>query len=66
MPYAKGASGNVATEDLLYMLNGMNIETNVDMEKLLIAGDYINQFLSRQSTSKVALAVENRTTDDQG
>ncbi len=65
-PYAKGASGNVATEDLLYMLNGMNIETNVDMEKLLIAGDYINQFLSRQSTSKVALAVENRTTDDQG
>jgi len=65
-PYAKGASGNVATEDLLYMLNGMNIETNVDMEKLLIAGDYINQFLSRQSTSKVALAVENRTTHDQG
>ena len=49
-PYAKGASGNVATEDLLYMLNGMNIETNVDMEKLLIAGDYINQFLGRQST----------------
>jgi hydroxymethylglutaryl-CoA lyase len=65
-PYAKGASGNVATEDLLYMLNGMNIETNVDMEKLLIAGDYINQFLSRQSTSKIALAVENRTTHDQG
>jgi hydroxymethylglutaryl-CoA lyase len=48
------------------MLNGMNIETNVDMQKLLIAGDYINQFLSRQSTSKVALAVENRTTHDQG
>lgn len=60
-PYAKGASGNVATEDLLYMLNGMNIETNVDMGKLLIAGDYINQFLGRQSTSRVALALANRT-----
>jgi hydroxymethylglutaryl-CoA lyase len=61
-PYAKGASGNVATEDLLYMLNGMNIETNVDMEKLLIAGDYINQFLGRQSSSRVALAMGNRAT----
>ncbi|MFT5664995.1 MAG: hydroxymethylglutaryl-CoA lyase [Gammaproteobacteria bacterium] len=61
-PYAKGASGNVATEDLLYMLNGMNIETNVDMPKLLIAGNYINQFLGRQSTSRVALAMGNWTT----
>jgi hydroxymethylglutaryl-CoA lyase len=61
-PYAKGASGNVATEDLLYMLNGMNIETNVDMQKLLIAGNYINQFLGRQSTSRVALAMGNWTT----
>jgi hydroxymethylglutaryl-CoA lyase len=65
-PYAKGASGNVATEDLLYMLNGMNIETNVDMQKLLIAGDYINQFLSRQSNSRAAVAIHNLTTDDQG
>lgn len=59
-PYAKGASGNVSTEDLLYMLDGMNIETNVDMNKLLIAGNYINQFLGRQSNSKVALAMANR------
>jgi hydroxymethylglutaryl-CoA lyase len=64
-PYAKGASGNVATEDLLYMLNGMNIETNVDMEKLLIAGDYINQFLSRQSNSRAAVAIHNLTTHAQ-
>jgi hydroxymethylglutaryl-CoA lyase len=60
-PYAKGASGNVATEDLLYMLNGMNIETNVDMEKLIIAGEYINQFLGRQSNSRAALAMKNRS-----
>lgn len=61
-PYARGASGNVATEDLLYMLNGMAIETNVDIEKLLIAGDYINQFLGRQSTSRAAQAMTNRST----
>lgn len=61
-PYAKGASGNVATEDLLYMLDGMNIETNVDMGKLLIAGDYINQFLGRQSMSRAAQALGNNIT----
>ena len=60
-PYAKGASGNVATEDLLYMLDGMKIETNVDLDKLLIAGDYINQFLGRSSTSRVALAMVKRS-----
>ena len=59
-PYAKGASGNVATEDLLYMMNGMNIETNVDMDRLLVAGDYINQFLGRSSTSRAAVAFSNR------
>lgn len=55
-PYAKGASGNVATEDVLYMLNGMGIETGVDMDLLLDAGRFINQYLERESASRVALA----------
>jgi len=56
-PYARGASGNVATEDVLYMLDGMNIETGVDMQKLLEAGSYINEFLGRESASRAALAL---------
>ncbi|MBO6279093.1 MAG: hydroxymethylglutaryl-CoA lyase, partial [Pseudomonas sp.] len=46
-PYAKGASGNVATEDVLYMLNGMGIDTGVDMDKLLLAGEHICKVLGR-------------------
>ncbi len=56
-PYAKGASGNVATEDVLYMLNGLGIETGVSMEKLLAADRYICQHLNRPSRSKVANAI---------
>lgn len=56
-PYAKGASGNVATEDVLYMLNGLGIETGVDMPKLLEAGRYISDYLKRTSASKVARAL---------
>ena len=56
-PYAKGASGNVATEDVLYMLNGLNIETGVSMEKLLIANRFICKHLNRPSRSKVANAL---------
>ena len=59
-PYAKGASGNVATEDVLYMLNGMDIETGVDMQKLLEAGQYINEFLGRESASRAALALTRK------
>ena len=55
-PYAKGASGNVATEDVLYMLNGMSIETGVDMDKLLLAGEHICQVLGRVTGSRVAKA----------
>ena len=58
-PYAKGASGNVATEDVLYMLNGMGIHTGVDMMGLIEAGEYISTFLGRSSGSKVALALGN-------
>lgn len=56
-PYAKGASGNVATEDVLYMLNGMGIETGVDMQKLLAAGRFISESLGRLPASKVGKAL---------
>eukprot|EP00002_Diphylleia_rotans_P036373 TRINITY_DN7_c0_g2_i2.p1 TRINITY_DN7_c0_g2~~TRINITY_DN7_c0_g2_i2.p1 ORF type:complete len:335 (+),score=74.18 TRINITY_DN7_c0_g2_i2:61-1065(+) len=56
-PYAKGATGNVATEDVLYMLNGMGIETGVDMDKLLDAGAFICKHLGREPASRAALAL---------
>ena len=55
-PYAKGASGNVATEDVLYMLNGLGIETGIDMERLLLAGQRICRVLGRATGSRVAKA----------
>lgn len=55
-PYAKGASGNVASEDVLYMLNGLNIETGVDLRKLIAAGRFICQQLGKKPQSKVNLA----------
>lgn len=58
-PYAKGASGNVATEDVVYLLNGLGIEHGVDLNKLIAAGNYINQELGRISGSKVAIATLN-------
>lgn len=55
-PYALGASGNVATEDVVYMLNGLGIEHGVDLAKLVAAGRFICQKLNRVNGSKVALA----------
>ncbi len=55
-PYAKGASGNMATEDVIYMLHGLGLSTGVDLEKLITAGNYICNKLNRQNGSKVALA----------
>ncbi len=55
-PYAKGASGNVATEDVLYMLNGLEIETGIDFEKLLAAGWFISDKLGKAPVSKVSTA----------
>ena len=55
-PYAKGASGNVATEDVLYMLNGLGIETGVDLEKLLKTGKFISDYLNRPPRSKLGQA----------
>jgi hydroxymethylglutaryl-CoA lyase len=61
-PYAKGAAGNVATEDLVYMLNGMGIETGIDLDKLIAAGDFISQYLGRENGSKVARATLAKCT----
>ncbi|MGK0441288.1 MAG: hydroxymethylglutaryl-CoA lyase [Pseudohongiellaceae bacterium] len=56
-PYAKGASGNVATEDVLYMLNGLGISSGVDLNRLITAGQFITEYLKRETGSKVALAL---------
>ena len=56
-PYAKGATGNVASEDVLYLLNGLGIETGVDMTALRRAGQYISDFLARPPVSRVARAL---------
>lgn len=56
-PYAKGATGNVATEDVVYMLHGMGIETGVDLDKLIDAGGFISQALGRPTQSRVAKAL---------
>jgi len=55
-PYAKGATGNVATEDVLYLLNGLGIETGVDLDALCAAGTWISDTLGRETGSKVARA----------
>ncbi len=56
-PYAKGASGNVATEDVLYMLEGMNIKSGIDLDSLISIGNWISQKLNRVNGSKVGLAL---------
>lgn len=59
-PYAKGATGNVATEDLIYMLNGMGMETGVDLRKLIEVGRYITDFIKKPSASKVNNALYSK------
>jgi hydroxymethylglutaryl-CoA lyase len=61
-PYAPGAAGNVATEDVLYMLNGMDIETGVDIAKLVDCAYYISDALQRPPISKVAKALGRSST----
>ena len=56
-PYAKGATGNVATEDVVYMLQGMGIETGIDLDKLIDAGQFISDHLGRPTQSRVAKAL---------
>ncbi|HEY9447827.1 MAG TPA: hydroxymethylglutaryl-CoA lyase [Burkholderiales bacterium] len=59
-PYAKGATGNVATEDVIYMLNGLGIETGVDLDRLMAAGDFICRALGRPTQSRSARALSLR------
>jgi hydroxymethylglutaryl-CoA lyase len=59
-PYAKGATGNVATEDVVYMLHGMGIATGIDLDKLIDAGKYISDFLQRKPNSRAATAILNK------
>ncbi|KTD51239.1 hydroxymethylglutaryl-CoA lyase [Legionella quateirensis] len=56
-PYARGASGNVATEDVLYLMHGLGINTGVDIFKIVAAGDMICKILGRKNQSKVANAL---------
>ncbi|KAK9080152.1 hypothetical protein SSX86_001827 [Deinandra increscens subsp. villosa] len=62
-PYAMGASGNVATEDVVYMLDGLSIQTNVDLGKLLQTGEFICKHLGRRSGSKAAVALSQLITN---
>jgi hydroxymethylglutaryl-CoA lyase len=59
-PYAKGATGNVATEDVVYMLHGMGIATGIDLDKLIDAGKYISDYLQRKPNSRAATAILNK------
>ena len=59
-PYAKGATGNVATEDVVYMLHGLGIQTGIDLDKLIDAGKYISDFLGRKPNSRAATALLNK------
>jgi len=59
-PYAKGATGNVATEDVVYMMQGMGIDTGIDLDALIDAGAFISQALGRQPNSLVARAILNK------
>ncbi|ESO83136.1 hypothetical protein LOTGIDRAFT_222853 [Lottia gigantea] len=58
-PYAKGASGNVSTEDVVYLMNGLSIKTGVNLPKLIEAGHFISSYLGRPPGSKVAQATKS-------
>jgi len=59
-PYAKGASGNVASEDVVYLLQGLGLETGIDLDRLVEAGRFISAALGRPPASKAALALAAR------
>ena len=65
-PYAKGATGNVATEDVVYMLHGMGIDTGIDLDKLVDAAAFISNVLGRQPNSRVSVAMLNKRMASNG
>ncbi|WP_213764648.1 hydroxymethylglutaryl-CoA lyase [Caballeronia sp. dw_19] len=62
-PYAKGATGNVATEDVIFMLNGLGIETGVDLDQLVDIGDFISRAIGKPSASRVGRALLAKKRD---
>ncbi|MFJ1259413.1 hydroxymethylglutaryl-CoA lyase [Cupriavidus sp. CuC1] len=62
-PYAKGATGNVASEDVLYMLHGLGIETGIDLDRVVDAGAYISEAIGRENASRVGRALLTRRGD---
>jgi hydroxymethylglutaryl-CoA lyase len=62
-PYAKGATGNVATEDVIFLLNGLGIETGVDLDQLVEIGDFISQAIGKPSASRVGRALLAKKRD---
>ena len=61
-PYAKGATGNVATEDVVFMLHGLGIETGIDLDALVDAARFISDVLGRKPVSRVANALLAKRT----
>jgi hydroxymethylglutaryl-CoA lyase len=56
-PYAKGATGNVSTEDVLYMMNGLGVHTGIDIDKVVDAGQFISAHLGRKAVSRAGNAI---------
>ncbi|SEN40881.1 hydroxymethylglutaryl-CoA lyase [Halomonas caseinilytica] len=65
-PYAKGAAGNVASEDVVYLLNGLGIDSGVDLDKLAATGDWITQAIGRPNRSKAGVATATKLSDTSG
>ena len=63
-PYAKGATGNVATEDVVYLLHGLGIDTGIDLDRLVDTGQWISAQLGRRSTSRAGNALAARRQRD--
>ncbi|OJU91291.1 MAG: hydroxymethylglutaryl-CoA lyase [Burkholderiales bacterium 66-5] len=59
-PYARGATGNVATEDVVWLMNGLGIETGIDLDKLVDAGAFISNAIGKKPQSRVAVAILNK------
>ncbi|WP_250537703.1 MULTISPECIES: hydroxymethylglutaryl-CoA lyase [unclassified Caballeronia] len=62
-PYAKGATGNVATEDVVYLMNGLGIETGVDLDQLVDIGDFISRAIAKPSSSRAGRALFTKKRD---
>ena len=65
-PYAKGATGNVATEDVLYMLHGMGLHTGIELDDVVRAGDFISQAIGRANSSRVGRALLTKWASQAG